>query len=219
MKRIRTAFLTGFLVLVPVLATVDILRWIATLVDHSARKYIPTDWVKLDLPGVGVLLALGMIFITGVLTQNFVGKWIVAQFDSVLSRFPLVGGIYGGIKKFLDTVFNPGSDKFSQAVLVEFPQAGNYSIGFITGTPDPKLLEGIQPAMLNVFIPLVPNPTAGFYFLVPEDKVKKLDMTVQAAFKVAISMGVVSSGEEVDWNKVKKRKKATAAAKKAKKSK
>ena len=192
MKRLRRAFVTGMLVLVPLMATIDILGWFIRAVDSSVRQYFPRAF-PFDFNGQGILAALLLIFLTGLLTQNYVGNWVIRFLDSAIHRISIVGGIYGGIKKFLETILNPGSDQFKEAVLVEFPRAGAYSIGFRTGKPDPKITRGIKKPLVNVFVPCTPNPTSGFYILVPEDSLIPLEMPVQEAFKIVISMGIVTS--------------------------
>ncbi len=200
MKSVRSHFITGFLVLVPVLATIDIASWFVDIVDRTARKYIPTELLPFDFIGLGLIIALVVVFVMGVLANNFIGKWLIEQVDIVLRKFPIFGGVYGSIQQFLETVFGSGQDKFNEAVLVEFPREGIYSIGFRTGVPDSKLLEHTKKKLVNVFVPCTPNPTSGFYILVPADKVSPLEMSVQEAFKIVISMGVVTT----DPKKLKK---------------
>jgi uncharacterized membrane protein len=199
MKTLRNAFVTGVLVLVPVLATIDLLRWFVAAIDNSTRDYFPTRFLPFDFQGLGLLIALVLIFVTGVLTQNYVGKALIRFFDAAIRRAPVVGGIYGAIKKFLETVLNPGADQFHGVVLVEFPRQGLYSIGFRTGRPDSKLAAALPGKQLvNIFIPCTPNPTSGFYLLVDEKELTPLDLSVQDAFKAIISMGIVTSEENQD---------------------
>lgn len=196
MKGLRTAFATGILVLVPLVATIEVLFWFVNLVEASARKFFPSDVLApYDFRGLGVLLALGIVLLTGAFTQNFIGRSLVALFDASVKRIPLGGGIYTAIKKFLETVFNPRSDQFKGVVLVPFPREGMYSIGFRTGQPDTKLTKKLPQKLVNVFVPCTPNPTSGFYLLVPEELLVPLDISVQEAFKIAISMGIVTSDE------------------------
>jgi len=195
MKKIQGAFVTGILVLIPLIATLNILMWFVDVVDDTARTYLFTGFLPFDFPGLGLALALGIIFLIGVLTQNFVGLALVGFLDALIKRIPLGGGIYSAIKKFLNTVFNPKSDKFKGVVLVQFPSQGLYSIGFRTGTPDAKLVKKISKPVVNVFVPCTPNPTSGFYLLVEEKDLIPVDMPVQEAFKIVISMGIVTSEE------------------------
>ncbi|MBI4405863.1 MAG: DUF502 domain-containing protein [Deltaproteobacteria bacterium] len=189
MKRIRTAFVTGLLVLVPLLATIDLLWWFVRSVDAKAQQIL---FFPFDVPGLGLIIALGLIILVGFFTQNYIGSWIVTTFDNAIRRIRFIGGIYGGIKKFLETIINPRSDQFKGVVLIEFPRPGIYSVGFRTGQPDPKLVQNTE-KLVNVFVPCTPNPTSGFYMLVREQELIPLNLSVQEAFKVVISMGIVTT--------------------------
>ena len=193
MRRLRNSFVTGLLVLMPLMATVDILRWFFDFIDRAVRNYLPH--LPYDFWGLGILISVVLITTTGMLTHNYVGRWVIAWADRTVRRFPLVGGIYSGIQKFLETVFNPSNNQFKQAVLIEFPSPGFHSIGFVTGKPDPILQAKFDKPMMNIFIPLVPNPISGYYVLVPADRVTPLDLTVQEALRMAISMGIVGADE------------------------
>jgi len=196
-KTLRNAFVTGILVLVPLLVTIDILRWFVRTIDDTARGYLPA--LPFDFRGLGLVIAVALILGIGLLTQNFIGRGAVALFDALVRRMPLVGGIYGAIKKFLETIFNPQADQFHGTVLIEFPRQGIYSIGFRTGKPDAKLVANLPRSpsdqLVNIFIPCTPNPTAGFYLLVPEHELTPLDLSVQDAFKIVVSMGIVHSDD------------------------
>jgi uncharacterized membrane protein len=194
LKTFRTAFITGLLILVPLMATVDILRWFMSAVDTAVRQYIPNYILQVDFPGFGLLLALVLIFIIGLLTQNFVGQWLVQLLDMGMRKLPVVGGLYSGLKKFLETILNPSSGKFNGVVLIQFPRAGIHSIGFRTGKPDPKLAS-YGKNLVNVFVPCTPNPTSGFYLLVAEEELIPLQLSVQEAFRLVVSMGIVTSDE------------------------
>jgi len=178
---------------VPLVATLDLLIWLVRSIDNSFRFYLPTHLFPHDFRGLGLLVALALILITGTLTQNYAGKWFISLFDTAIRHIPLGGGIYSAIKKFLETIFTPGNEQFKEAVLVPFPHSGIYSIGFRTGHPDPKILKSAGKNLANVFVPCTPNPTSGFYILVPESDIVPLDLPVQEAFKIVISMGIVTS--------------------------
>lgn len=196
MRRLRDLFVTGLLVLAPLMATIQILVWLVTTIDDQFRRFFPEAIPILDKRGMGVLVALALILIAGFLTHNFIGRWIIEFIDQTIRRVAIVGGLYGSIKKFFQTIFHPGHDQFHGTVLVQFPRQGIYSIGFRTGKPDIKLRSKIKTPVTNIFVPCTPNPTSGFYLLVPEDELIPLDMSVQEAFKTIISMGIVTSEEE-----------------------
>jgi len=198
MKSLRTAILTGVLVLAPLMATINILRWLIVNLDAMVSQYLPAK-VTHDYPGAGLAGVFLLILLVGVLTQNIIGQGMVNLLDSGVKKLPLVGGIYTTIKKFLATIVNPGSDKFSGVVLIQFPRTGVYSIGFRTGKPDsrvvPKTLDNEHAHFVNVFVPCTPNPTSGFYLWVKEEDLTPLDMKVQEAFKTVVSMGIVTQDE------------------------
>ncbi len=192
MKQIRRAFVTGILILVPLVATMDILLWLIGSIDNSVSRFLPE--LPFTFQGFGVLIAIAVILLVGALTQNMMGNWVVNFIDSWLRKIHVVGGLYSGIKKFLETIISPRGDQFHGVVLVQFPRAGVYSVGFRTGRPDPKL-KLTDRDLTSVFVPCTPNPTSGFYLLVPETELKTLDISVQEAFKIVISMGLVTSEE------------------------
>ncbi len=193
MKRLRDVFLTGFLVLVPLLATIQLVVWFIQTLDANIRSVFPTSILPFDFKGLGVLFVIALIFLTGFFAHNYIGEWLVGVFDKAIRKVTIVGGIYSSIKKFLETIFHPGSDQFHGTVLIEFPRKGIYSVGFRTGKPDPKLVKKNPQKLSNIFVPCTPNPTSGFYLLVPEEELIPLDLSVQEAFKIIISMGIVSS--------------------------
>lgn len=194
MKRLRNAFVTGILVLGPLMVTINLILWFVNTTDKTVRQFFPSSLLP-EIPGLGLLISIAAIMIIGILTQNYVGNWLVNLFDAGIRRISLVGGIYGGIKKFLETILNPSSDKFKGVVLVEFPRNGVYSIGFRTGQPAAKIPNRETKNLVNVFVPCTPNPTSGFYILVPETDLIPLDMSVQEAFRNVISMGIIGGDE------------------------
>ncbi len=195
MKEFRNAFITGSLVLVPVVATLNLIFWLVGSLEQGVRNFLPTTLFPVDFPGLGLILSLGIILIVGFAAKNHLGMALFAATDSVLKRTPLAGGIYSTIRKFLETIFNPGSDKFQGVVLVPFPSSSLLSIGFRTGKPDRRIAPAGQSDLINVFVPCTPNPTSGFYLLVKESDTTPLDISVQDAFKIVISMGIVTLDE------------------------
>ena len=197
MKRLRTALVTGLLVLVPIVLTIDIFLWFVGTIDRMTRNYLPTFYLPFDFKGLGLALGLIIVIVTGFLTQNFIGIWFISLLDTAVKRVPLGGGVYSAIKQFLETVFSSSrSEQFKGAVLVQFPRKGVYSIGFRTGTPDALVAKHLPKKTVNVFVPCTPNPTSGFYLLVEEEDLIPLEMSVQEAFKIVISMGIVRSETE-----------------------
>ncbi len=201
MKTFRSAFITGVLIVFPVIVTIEIFRWIVHTIEHTVRATLPTALLPFDFPGLGLVTALVLIIVTGAAAQNYLGRWIIETLDTWVKRTPVVGGLYGGIKKFLQTLLGQAKDdRFQGVVLVPFPRTGVYSIGFRTGSPDPKLKlpapESAEDRWVNIFIPCTPNPTSGFYILAKESELRPLTMSVQEAFRIVISLGLVSSEEK-----------------------
>jgi uncharacterized membrane protein len=177
------------------MATIQLVLWLVTTIDDQFRRFFPGAVPMLDKRGMGVLVAVTLILVAGFLTHNFIGRWILNFIDHAIRRVALVGGLYASIKKFFQTIFHPDTDQFHGTVLVQFPRQGVYSIGFRTGKPDGKLQRKLKMPVTNIFVPCTPNPTSGFYLLVPEEELIPLDMSVQEAFKIIISMGIVTSDE------------------------
>ncbi len=196
MRKLRNAFVTGLLVLVPLFATIDILRWLFAAIDRSVRSYIPINFLPFDFWGMGLILSLIVILVTGIIAKNYFGNLFITRIDKLIRKFPLVGGVYYSIKKFLETIFSPSSQQFKKTVMVEFPMEGIYSIGFLTGDPIEEIKEKSDKKLLNIFIPMVPNPISGFYIVIPEEKVIPLSISVQDAFRTVISMGIVKGDKE-----------------------
>lgn len=196
MKKLRNAFVTGLLVLVPFFATIDILRWLFAAIDSGVRTYIPVKFLPFDFWGMGLILSFLVIIIVGIIAKNYFGNLFITKIDKLIRKFPLVGGVYYSIKKFLETIFNPKGQQFKQTVMVEFPMEGMYSVGFLTGEPIEEIQNKSKKKLLNIFIPMVPNPISGFYIVIPEEKVIPLNISVQDAFKTVISMGIVKGDKE-----------------------
>ena len=193
MKQIRNAFITGLLIVVPLIATLDIFRWLVHIVENTIRGLLPSA-LPIDFPGLGVVLATLLILITGIAAQNYFGQWLIDVLDAGIKKISVVGGIYGGLKKFLQTILGRAKDdRFQGVALVPFPHGGVYSIGFRTGSPDPKLNLSSKDGWVNIFVPCTPNPTSGFYLLVKEADLIPLTISVQEAFRIVLSLGLVTS--------------------------
>lgn len=195
MKRFKNALAAGLLVLVPVLATVGVVRWLVETLDRIVRSLFPATPLPFDFPGLGLVSFFALVVLVGIVAQNYLGRAVFGALDLALKRVAFAGSIYGAARKLLETVLGPKSDRFSGVVLVPFPRDGMWSIGFRTGEPDKKLAGALPTRLVNVFVPCTPNPTSGFYLLVEETKLVPLDMSVQEAFRAVLSMGLVTSDE------------------------
>jgi uncharacterized membrane protein len=188
-------FITGLLVLVPLFITAWVIMSLVGMMDQSLlllpHQWRPKNLLGYDLPGIGAVLTLLIIFITGLLARNFFGQQIIAAWEMFLSRVPVVKSIYSSVKQVSDTLFSDSGNAFRQAVLVEFPREDAWTIAFITGQPGHDVAQHLHGEFVSIYVPTTPNPTGGYFIMVRKDKIKHLNMTVDEALKYIISMGVV----------------------------
>jgi uncharacterized membrane protein len=189
-------FITGLLVLVPLFITIWVLTSLIGMMDQSLLL-LPESWrpkaqLGLEIPGMGALLTLLIIFVTGLIATNFFGMQVILLWESLLNRVPVVKSIYSSVKQVSDTLFSDSGNAFRQAVLVQFPRDGAWTIAFITGTPGGDVANHLQGDFVSVYVPTTPNPTGGYFLMLPRESVIALDMTVDEALKYIISMGVVA---------------------------
>lgn len=189
-------FITGLLVLVPLFITAWVLSGIIGMMDQSLFL-LPENWrpkaqLGLEIPGVGALLTLFIIFVTGLIATNFFGKQLILLWEAMLARVPVVKSIYASVKQVSDTLFSDSGNAFRQAVLVQFPREGSWTIAFITGQPGGDVANHLPGDFVSIYVPTTPNPTGGYFLMMPRSDVVELDMTVDEALKYIISMGVVA---------------------------
>ena len=189
-------FITGLLIWAPLGITIWVLSLILGMMDQSIML-LPSEWqpralLGFHLPGMGALLTLLVVFVTGLLTANFIGQRLVRWWEALLHRIPVVRSVYQSVKQISDTVFSPSGQAFRQAVLVQYPRPGSWTIGFLTGTPGGEIAAHLGKDMVSLYVPTTPNPTSGFFLMVPKADVVELDMSVEDALKYLISMGVVA---------------------------
>lgn len=212
MKRIQRYLMAGLLVWVPAGITFLILKLIVDLMDRTLlllpEHYRPEQLIGFRIPGLGILLTGLVVFATGMLAANLVGRRLLRIWDATLQRIPLVRSIYGGAKSFTEVVLGDGGQSFKQVVLIEYPRKGLYSVGFLTGTELAEVQARTSEEVVCVFMPTTPNPTSGFIVLAPREDVVFLDMDVEAAVKMVVSLGVVVP----DWDAGKAAGKAARAA-------
>ena len=197
MKRLTTSlknyFLTGLLVILPIFITVYVVLFLIRGMD-VVLKLIPAKYVP-EIPGLGFILAVILISAVGLLTRNFAGRKVVQLGEKMVDRIPLVRIIYSGVKQLLEAFFVQKTAAFRRVALLEYPRRGVYVIGFITGESRGEVQKKTDKNMINVFVPTTPNPTSGFYVLIPEDELVALDMTIEDAFKLIISGGIFTPPE------------------------
>ncbi len=201
---LKNDLIAGLLVVIPLATTI----WLSTIVSRfvlailtsipkQLNPFITLNPLLQDL----INLALGLtvpllgILLIGLMARNFVGRWLLEFGEGTLSRIPLAGSVYKTLKQLLETFLRDNSTRFRRVVLVEYPREGLFSVGFVTGVVGPSLQPELDQSLLSVFIPTAPNPTTGWYTLVPESSVKDLNISVEDAFRTIISAGIVNPDE------------------------
>ncbi len=189
-------FITGLLVWVPLGITLWVLRLLVTSMDQTLlllpESYQTESLLGVHIPGMGVLLSLLILFVTGLITANFLGQRLLLFWESLLGRIPVVKSIYNSVKQVSDTLFSSNGHAFRQALLVQYPREGSWTIAFLTGHPGGDVVNHLQGDYVSVYVPTTPNPTSGFFLMMPRKDVIVLNMSVDEALKYIISMGVVA---------------------------
>jgi uncharacterized membrane protein len=193
---LKTYFLTGLLVLVPLAITLWVLGLVIGTMDQTLNL-LPGAWqperlLGFNLPGIGAVLTLVFIFIVGLLAQNFIGQTLVKWWETLLAHIPVVGPLYTSVKQVSDTLLSSSGNAFRKALLIEYPRKGCFTIAFMTGIPGGDVANHLEGEHVSVYVPTTPNPTSGFFLMLPRADVVELDMTVDAALKYIVSMGVVA---------------------------
>lgn len=204
-RRLRQYFITGLLVWLPMAVTIWVLTWLYGLLDGiflsvlgAANAVIPGMGHPADvlrsIPGFGVLIVAVVIVATGVFVANIFGQWWLRQWDKMMNRIPVVRNIYTSVKQVSDTLFSGSGNAFSKALLIRYPHTEAWSMAFLTGRPGGEVASKLDGEYVSVFIPTTPNPTSGFFLMLPRHHIIELDMSVDDALKYIISMGVVVPG-------------------------
>ena len=201
---LKNDLIAGLLVVIPLATTI----WLATTVSRFVLAFLTSipkqfnpfntlnpllqDLINL---GVGLLVPLLGILLIGLMARNIVGRWLLEVGEGTLLRIPLAGSVYKTLKQLLETFLQGNSSRFRRVVLVEYPREGLYAVGFVTGVLGTAIQADFAEKMLSVFIPTAPNPTTGWYAVVPERLVKDINLSVEDAFRTIISAGIVSPDE------------------------
>ena len=195
---IKRYFLTGLLVITPIWGTVLILKTLFVTVDgilgNAVARFLPEEEY---VPGYGILTLVLLIFVTGLLATNILGGQIVKAWEQLLHRVPVVRGIYSTLKSMMDILSFSERDKYNRVVLIQFPKDGNYCFAFVTGMMRGEVQTLSPSPLLNVYVPTSPNPTSGYFLLVPENEVVPLDISVEEAMKLIVSGGLYSPAQPV----------------------
>lgn len=183
--------ITGLLIWIPVVITIWVLALIVTTMDQTLTLVPDAFQPRYHIPGLGLLLTLVVVYLTGLSASNFLGRRVMQVWEGVLRRIPVVNSIYGGVKQVSDTLFTPGGQAFRKALLVQYPREGSWTIAFLTGQPGGDVANHLSGEYVSVYVPTTPNPTSGFFLMMPKSDVVELDMSVDDALKYVVSMGVV----------------------------
>lgn len=196
MAALRKWLFTGLLVIVPGVITAWVLSWIVSTLDQTLT-ILPGAWhpdrlLGFHIPGFGVLLTLAILLIVGAFASNFAGRKMVSWGDALVSRIPVVRSIYSSVKQVSDTVFSESGNAFRTAVLVQWPREGVWTVAFVTGAPNGEVAAYLRDEFVSVYVPTTPNPTSGYFIIVRKSDCIELEMSVDAALKYIVSMGVVA---------------------------
>jgi uncharacterized membrane protein len=195
MKRLRRYFVAGLLVWLPLGVTVFLFRVLIGLMDKSLvlvpRQYHPEEWLGVAIPGLGVILTILLLLLTGVLTANIVGRSFVGGWESLMDRISIARSIYSAAKNFTEIVFSDSGLAFKKVLLVEYPRKGIYTLTFQTASDVGEIQGRTGEEVVACFVPTTPNPTSGFIIIVPKKDAIELDMEIDEAVKLIMSLGVV----------------------------
>lgn len=201
MLKIRRIFLTGLVVSLPLVITFFVFKFMFESLDNILGPLVTQLLIKAgaplpqndyQLPGIGVVTTIGLVFLIGLFTTNFIGRKLWALGEWVLTKIPGIRSVYNAAKQVIDTFANSGEKAFSQVVMLEYPRLGIYCLAFITGKTKGEAAHRTGKNLINIFLPTTPNPTSGFYLMIPEDQLIELDMSVEDGIKMIVSGGVVT---------------------------
>lgn len=199
---LKNDLIAGLLVVIPLATTIwltiTVASWVINFLTRIPKQLNPFNemnpfLVNLISLAVGLAVPLLCILLIGLMARNIGGRWLLDLGEQVLQAIPLAGSVYKTLKQLLETLLKDTNDKFRRVILVEYPRRGMWAIAFVTGTISNEIQSQMARPMLSVFIPTTPNPTTGWYAIVPEDEVVNLSMSIEDAFKVIISGGIVST--------------------------
>lgn len=198
---LKKIFLTGLVVIVPIGLTIYILTFLIGIMDGLLtiipQRYQPDTLIGYHIPGFGIIVTILLIFICGLMTNSIIGNKVVLYGEALLDKIPFVRSIHMAIKKIVDSMVMYRTRSFKKVVLVEFPRKGAYTLGFVTGVPSDAIQRKTGQRCISVYVPTTPNPTSGYFMIFQEDEVVQLDMSVEEAFTLIISCGIVIPPERL----------------------
>jgi uncharacterized membrane protein len=193
---VKKYLITGLLIWIPLAITFMVLAWIVNTLDQIIlwlpEGVQPKMMFGFNIPGVGLVLSVLIVLLTGLVAANVLGQKLVQLWEAVLARIPVVKSIYYSVKQVSDTLFSSNGQAFRKALLVQYPRQGAWTIAFLTGKPGGDAAQHLPGDYVSVYVPTTPNPTSGFFLMMPATDVIELEMSVDEALKYIISMGVVA---------------------------
>ncbi len=196
MAGLRRYLVAGLLVWVPLGVTLLIIRFLVDLMDQTLfllpQAWQPEQVLGFRIPGLGLLLTFAVVLATGMVVANLFGQQLVGLGEKLLSRIPLVRSIYGSVKQITESMFNGGGKSFHKVLLVRYPHPSSWTLAFQTGEGSREIRDKTGREVVSVFVPTTPNPTSGFFLIVPRDEVIELDISVDEGLKMLLSVGVVA---------------------------
>ena len=191
-------FVTGLLIWIPFAITMWVIGVIIGTLDTFLPESLhPATYLPYKIPGIGFVLCLVVLFLTGLIAHNVIGQRLLEFSEALFGRIPIVNSIYKSIKQVSDTLFSSSGQAFRKAVLVQYPRAGLWTIAFQTGKPGGDVVNHLHGDYMSIYVPTTPNPTSGFFIMLPTADIHELDMTVDEALKYIISMGVVAPKDKI----------------------
>ena len=196
----RRYLVAGLLVWLPLGATFYVIRLLVGWMDQSLLllpdRFRPENLLGFNIPGLGVALSLAILLLTGLIAANLFGRKLVNLWEQLLSRIPLVRSVYSAVKQLVETMFADNGKSFRKVVLVEFPRRGLWTLAFLTSEEQGTVQQATGQDVISVYVPTTPNPTGGYFILVPREDVREIDLSVDEGLKLLLSMGAVNPARE-----------------------
>lgn len=198
----RRYLIAGLLVWVPLGVTFFVVKYLVDLLDQTLlllpQAYRPEALIGIHIPGLGVILTVIVLLLTGMIAANYFGRTLVNIWEGLLARIPLVRSIYSGVKQVLATLFSDTSKSFKEVVMVEYPRRGAWTLAFVTGQGWQPAKQLVNEDLVNIYVPTTPNPTSGFFLMVPRKDIITLDLSIDDGLKMILSLGLIEPPAKID---------------------